>query len=465
LLVAVVWAMFNLDRLAAQSERLVATGVAAAENSRLLTEQLTAFERSARQHVLIGTEDTLELLRADLETVNMRFGGVRPLARTASVDAELESIREAVQLIGDTLADPQVGTEEAEAVIAQFAEIREQTSLITTTITDYVDNELLSLQESIRDAQRISAWQVAALVPGTLFLVLTFTLLVAKPIRQIDTAIQQLGESGFSRAIAVKGPRDLERLGRQLEWLRVRLLEIAQEKNKFLRQMSHELKTPLASIREGTELLLDGSVGELDNPQREVTNILRTSGIKLQRLIENLLSFSAWQAKSEVLSLRDFPIRALVIAVAQEQRLALHAGEIQLKVDVEDIVVNADRDKMRTVLDNLLSNAIKFTPSGGFVTIRGRETTEGFTIEFADTGPGIPAEEQPRIFEAFFQGRREQGGFVAGTGIGLSVVMECVQAHDGTVELVNSSEFPGAHFKISIPQHRGLAEQKMAANA
>ena len=72
------------------------------------------------------------------------------------------------------------------------------------------------------------------------------------------------GESGFSKPIKIEGPTDLQRLGRQLEWLRVRFLELAQEKNKFLRHMSHELKTPLANIREGTELLLDGSVGELD---------------------------------------------------------------------------------------------------------------------------------------------------------------------------------------------------------
>ena len=465
LLIAVVWAMFNLDRLAAQSERLVATGVAAAENSRLLAEQLNALERSARQHQVIRNDDSLALLQADLDTINLRFEGIRPLARTASVDAQLETISVEVRTIGETLANLIFSAEEADAAIARFPDVREQSSLMTTTITKYVDDELRALQESIRDAQRISAWQVAALVPGTLFLVLTFTLLVAKPIRQIDSAIHQLGQSGFSKPIEVKGPRDLERLGRQLEWLRVRLLELAQEKNKFLRQMSHELKTPLANIREGTELLLDGAVGELSNPQIEVTDILRMNGLKLQRLIENLLSFSAWQAKSEVLSLSDFPMRTLVISVAKEQRLALKAADIQLKLDIEDVIVNADREKMRTVLDNLLSNAIKFTPRGGFVTIRARQTTQGFTIEFADTGPGIPEEEQPRIFEAFFQGRREQGGFVAGTGIGLSVVLECVQAHDGTVELVSSDEFPGAHFIISIPQQRRLAEQKMAANA
>ena len=114
-----------------------------------------------------------------------------------------------------------------------------------------------------------------------MILVLIFTILVARPIRQIDRAIGQLGESGFSKPIEVEGPTDLRRLGRQLEWLRIRLLELAQEKNKFLRHMSHELKTPLANIREGTELLLDGSVGDLEGSQREVTGILRTNGLNL----------------------------------------------------------------------------------------------------------------------------------------------------------------------------------------
>ena len=245
----------------------------------------------------------------------------------------------------------------------------------------------------------------------------------------------------------------------------MRLLELAQEKNKFLRHMSHELKTPLANIREGTELLLDGTVGELDKPQREVTDILRVNGLKLQQLIENLLSFSAWQTKTEVLTLIDFPIRALVISVAKAQRLTLKAAHIQLKLEVEDIIVNADREKIRTVLDNLLSNAIKFTPRGGFITIRAYSTPSSFVLEFGDTGPGIPNEESPRIFEAFFQGRREQGGQVAGTGIGLSVVLECIQAHEGSVELVDSEEFSGAHFRVDIPQKQRVAQQKMAANA
>ena len=294
---------------------------------------------------------------------------------------------------------------------------------------------------------------------------LYFTLLVARPIRQIDRAISQLGKSGFSRPIEVKGPSDLERLGRQLEWLRMRLLELAQEKNRFLRHMSHELKTPLANIREGTDLLLDGTVGDLEQPQREVTDILRMNGLKLQQLIENLLSFSAWQTKNEILTLTDFPLRALVISVAKTQRLVLKSAHVQLRLDVDDIVVTADRDKIRTVLDNLLSNAVKFTPKEGVITVRAHKTDNSFVLEFADTGPGIPEDETPRIFEAFFQGKREQGGPVDGTGIGLSVVLECIQAHDGSVELVHSEEFSGAHFRIQVPQNQVNVQPRIAANA
>ena len=144
--------------------------------------------------------------------------------------------------------------------------------------------------------------------------------------------------------------------------------------------------------------------------------------------------------------------------------MALKAANIQLKLEVDDIIVNADQDKIRTVMDNLLSNAVKFTPRGGLITIKAHRLPESFVIEFGDTGPGIPDDESPRIFEAFFQGTREQGGTVGGTGIGLSVVLECIQAHNGAVELVDSDEFPGAHFRIHIPQKRDSGQQRLAAN-
>ena len=464
LLIAVIWALVNLDRVAEQSEQLVFTGVAAAENNRRLNEHLSSLERVARQYQVLKNPDSLQLMLQDLKTLQSLLRDMEPLVAEAGATSMAATIGTEAENIITTLSDTGLQDEELAAAISGFAPLRQRVTTLTDKLTAYVDTELSTLQESARNAQRTSAWQVAALVPGTLVLVITFTLLVARPIRQIDEAIGQLGESGFSKPIKIKGPTDLERLGRQLEWLRSRLLELAQEKNKFLRHMSHELKTPLAIIREGTELLLDGSVGDLEKPQREVAGILRMNGLKLQQLIENLLSFSAWQSKSEVLTLTDFALSSLVISVARAQRLALQAANIQLKLQVDDIIVKADQDKLRTVIDNLLSNAVKFTPRGGLITIRARRTPQSFVLEFGDTGPGIPEDESPRIFDAFFQGRREQGGQVGGTGIGLSVVLECIQAHNGSVELIDSDEFPGAHFRIHIPQKLDLAQQKMAAH-
>jgi two-component system sensor histidine kinase GlrK len=465
LLMAVIWALVNLDSVAAQSERLVATGVSTAENNRRLEEKLGSLQRVALQYQVLRNPDSVQIMQEDLETMRAQLDEMAPLVAEAGASDLANSIGRGAQEIVAALSDPGSDEEGIATAIAQFSPLEDRIEELTGILSAYIETELSKLQETARDAQKVSAWQVAALVPGTLVLVLIFTFLVARPISQIDKAIHQLGQSGFSKPIRIKGPTDLERLGRQLDWLRIRLLELAQEKNKFLRHMSHELKTPLANIREGTELLLDGSVGELDPSQREVADILRMNGLKLQQLIENLLSFSAWQTKSEVLTLSDFALRAQVISVAKVHRLALKAGDIQLKLEVDDIIVNADQDKFRTVLDNLFSNAIKFTPRGGLITIRAHRLPTSFVLEFGDTGPGIPAEESPRIFDAFFQGRREQGGQVGGTGIGLSVVLECIQAHGGSVELVDSDEFPGAHFRIHIPQKREAGQQKLAANA
>ena len=464
LLLAVIWVLVNLDQVAAQSERLVITGVSAAENNRRLEEQLGSLERVARQYEVLRNPESLQIMLDDLVSLQSQLRDMAPLVAEADATALADSIGRGARTIVTSLSNPDITDEELTATISRFAPMRQRVEELTNILSAYVNTELAVLLETARDAQRVSAWQVAALVPGTIILVLIFTFLVARPISQIDSAIHQLGESGFSKPIRIKGPTDLERLGRQLDWLRLRLLDLAQEKNKFLRHMSHELKTPLANIREGTELLLDGSVGELEDQQREVADILRMNGLKLQQLIENLLSFSAWQTKSEVLNLSDFALRAQVISVAKAQRLALKATNIQLKLEVDDIIVNADQDKIRTVLDNLLSNAVKFTPKGGQITIRASRTPTSFILELGDTGPGVPEEESPRIFEAFFQGRREQGGQVGGTGIGLSVVLECIQAHDGSVELVDSDEFPGAHFRIHIPQKRDVPQQKLAAN-
>jgi two-component system sensor histidine kinase GlrK len=262
----------------------------------------------------------------------------------------------------------------------------------------------------------------------------------------------------------VDGPRDIERLARQLEWLRGRLLDFAAERNRFLRHMSHELKTPLANIREGTELLMDGAVGELDANQREVTGILRENGLKLQRLIENLLSFSAWQTSSVGLETTEFRLRPLVKQVLENQQLTLLSQRVRLEMKIEDVSLNADRGKVRLILDNLLSNAIKYSPRGGAIFMSAATDAGQLTLDVADSGPGIPHDERAHIFEAFYTGKAPRGTNVKGTGIGLSVVLEFVAAHGGTVQIMDG-QFSGAHFRITMPLHSSSTQGTSPAPA
>jgi two-component system sensor histidine kinase GlrK len=228
--------------------------------------------------------------------------------------------------------------------------------------------------------------------------------------------------------------------------------------------MSHELKTPLANIREGTELLMDGAVGHLDNNQREVIAILRDNGIKLQRLIENLLSYSAWQKESVGLDVSDFRLRLLVKQVLESQQLTVISQRVRLDVKIDDLNLRADRGKMRLIIENLLSNAIKYSPKGGTIYLHAAAKEGQLRIDVADSGPGIPKADRARIFDAFYTGKAPTGGFVKGTGIGLSVVLEFVNAHGGTVEIVDGV-YPGAHFRLNMPVVSGSARASERAHA
>ncbi|MGH8269642.1 MAG: sensor histidine kinase, partial [Steroidobacteraceae bacterium] len=342
------------------------------------------------------------------------------------------------------------GAAQTAGLSKQFSTMSSLVDTVAQESNQQIDAEVASLQRQTDRARARLFWEAAGLLPVTLIEIITLTLVVGRPLRQIDRAIDEIGHGKISHPIEVKGPHDLERLGAQLEWLRLRLVEVAQERNRFLRHMSHELKTPLANIREGTELLMDGAVGELDPAQREVTAILRENGIKLQRMIENLLSFSAWQTSSVGLDTSEFRLRPVVKQVLENQQLTLLSQRVRLDVQVEDVTLVADRSKIRLILENLVSNAVKYSPKGGTIHIKATTATSSLIMDVADNGPGIPKEDRDHVFEAFYTGRAAKSTAVKGTGIGLSVVLEFVAAHGGTVQIVDG-EYPGAHFRIRMP--------------
>jgi two-component system sensor histidine kinase GlrK len=450
LLWAVIDAAIQIRTLSKASEELVREGVQTAQLSQSMAADIYSLKRTTQLYQVLGNVKMLDTIR----TTDQRLANSRTQLAHLLDDAQsregLEEFAITHDEISKAVTTTPAGSPAFTTILTSFDRLSDLANTIANSGNRQIAARLEALRQQTANTQRRMFWQSALLAPLTLIAILALTLMIGRPLRNIDRAISELGQGTFSRPIEVSGPRDLERLGAQLEWLRLRLLDLAQERNRFLRHMSHELKTPLANIREGAELLMDGAVGPLDNAQREVVAILRDNGIKLHRLIENLLSFSAWQKESVGLDLSEFRIRPLVKQVLESQQLTVVSQRVRLEVKVDDLVLRADRGKVRLIIENLLSNAIKYSPKGGTVYLHAAKQDTQLVIDVADTGSGIPQEERARVFEAFYTGRPPAGVQVKGTGIGLSVVLEFVNAHGGTIEIVDGT-YPGAHFRIRMP--------------
>jgi two-component system, NtrC family, sensor histidine kinase GlrK len=451
LLVAVLTAVLQIRDLADTGQKLVVQGVTGARASQALFGQIASLERTARLYEVLNDPKLIEGYRKQDAALTATREELHRLStgETRQTLEELGQLQQSIRTgVIDTPRDS--GATAASDISARFTQLSALVERVAQQSNAQVDTEVAALEQRTLEARKQLLWQAALLVPLAVVAVFVLTVGVGRPLRQIDRVISELGQGAFTNPIAVSGPHDLERLGRQLEWLRQRLLELAHERNRFLRHMSHELKTPLANIREGTELLMDGAVGELDSNQREVAAILRENAIKLQRMIENLLSFSAWQTSSVGLETTEFRLRPLVKQVLENQQLTLLSQRVRLDVRVDDVTLVADRGKIRLILENLVSNAVKYSPKGGTIHLQARARGAQLVLDVADSGPGIPREDRAHVFEAFYTGRAARSTPVKGTGIGLSVVLEFVAAHGGTVQIVDG-EYPGAHFRITMP--------------
>jgi two-component system sensor histidine kinase GlrK len=465
LLVAILTAVLQIRDLADTGQKIVIQGVTGARASQALFGQLATLERTAQVFEVLNDPKLRDQYRTQDEGLSTTREQLR---RLATGDEARRTLLEFGQLQGSirsTVMSAPVSSDAAaaSALSGRFGQLSALAEQVAQQSNAHVDAEVAALEERTIEARKRLLWQAALLLPLAVIAVFVLTVGVGRPLRQLDRAISELGQGTFTNPIAVAGPHDLERLGGQLEWLRQRLLELAHERNRFLRHMSHELKTPLANIREGTELLMDGAVGELDSNQREVAAILRENGIKLQRMIENLLSFSAWQTSSVGLEATEFRLRPLVKQVLENQQLTLLSQRVRLDVRVDDVTLVADRGKIRLILENLVSNAVKYSPKGGTIHLQARAAGPQLVLDVADSGPGIPVEDRGHVFEAFYTGRAAKSTAVKGTGIGLSVVLEFVAAHGGTIQIVDG-QFPGAHFRIAMPM-RAIVEGPVSSDA
>lgn len=229
---------------------------------------------------------------------------------------------------------------------------------------------------------------------------------------------------------------------------RLRLLD--QMKTNLVATASHELKTPLTSIRLAVHLLLEETVGSLTPKQTELLLDARENSERLVSTVNDLLDLARLEEGSRQLDRQSISVATLLWGVADPVRVRATDKGIGLEVDVSPGLpeINVDVERIGHAISNLLDNAVTYTDAGGTIKLSAKRDAEFVVISVEDTGCGIPAESLPRIFEKFFRVPGQSRG--SGTGLGLAIVREIVTAHGGTVETESQPSF-GTTFRLRLP--------------
>jgi two-component system, NtrC family, sensor histidine kinase GlrK len=455
LIVAFYNAAVYVEQLAGQSQTAVSQAAQASRGSRLLVEQTTALERVVRQYLILDDEELLNdynRLRANFKA-NTSELSLQPLDEVQL--RELNNTIDMEQELYDKLIQKPARYDKT-ALIGGYMVLSDLSRNVLDTSNALIDREVESMRRTGERAQRILWLQLAATIPLGALLAVGVTLLIARPIRQLDQAIRRLGAGDFEGEIQVGGPADLKYLGSRLDWMRQRLIEVEQQKRLFLRHVSHELKTPLTALREGSELLVEGTAGQLSPAQREIVEILRQKSSQLQRLIEDLLNYHRVQESVGRLDLQAVRFDRVVEQVLEDHRLAVQARGIRPDLHLDPVDIQADEEKLRAVVANLVSNAIKYSPDEGMISLALRQQGGDVVFDVGDAGPGIPPEDRYRVFDWFYQGQDVHRGRLRGSGLGLAIAREFVLAHGGSIEVLEDAG-PGAHFRVTLASGRSAA--------
>jgi two-component system sensor histidine kinase GlrK len=352
-----------------------------------------------------------------------------------------------------------------------------------------LDSKMIYSQQVSRGGTRIALFfTIIAVACGAGFgIIITRSLYI--PLRRLKEGTQDISRGNFSKKIAIESQDEIGELSASFNQMCDRLRELDQLKSDFISNITHDLKTPLASITEANQLLLEGVGGAVSSQQTHLLRIIKEDAARLIRLIESIIDLSKMESGLQQYDFVLSDVAPVLAEAVEAMQLLAESKQITLAFtaapDLPKLLL--DRDKMVQALINLVSNAIKFTPAGGSVRVETRivnseqllvkseqlivnsKNTTDYSlathrnfmeISVMDTGPGIAAQDLPRIFDKFFQG--QAGVQKKGSGRGLAIVQHIIQAHGGSIR-AESQQPTGTAFYIRLPVHtRGSATRTLA---
>lgn len=451
LVAGLLFNMVAIQRLANQSQRAVYEAARIVHATRELSETATALERAAQQGIVLQ-DDALWDSYLALHSRFVEAGAkVAALSPSVSIRNDLDALMKTELEINDSLSAVGAKSMQAQEIARRYAEVTFGARDLLARSSAIIDQEAESLRSSAEKTEATVKQLLFMLLPVAVFVVVGFTYLLARPIAQIEQGIRDLGERRLGKRIEVYGPDDLEQLGRQLDWLRLRLVELEEQKSRFLRNVSHDLKTPLTALREGSDLLAEQIAGPLTERQQVIVRILRQHSLDLQRLIEKLLQHGEQEFQQASIKLQPLNPAEIMHQIADKQVLPMAARGIRLNLQVEEFPMRTDAERLRIILDNLISNAVKYSPDGGVVGVSIKRNGSSAAFEVTDEGPGVATEDRDHIFDPFYRGRAASGGLVKSSGIGLSITQEHVLALGGKIDVGSGHGQFTVHLPLNTP--------------
>lgn len=274
---------------------------------------------------------------------------------------------------------------------------------------------------------------------------------VTTPLRRLHQAARRVAHGNLSQRVAVHSQDEVGRLAQTFNEMASRLEHSEQLRRRMIQDIAHELRTPLTVIQGDLQAMVDG----VYQPTRATIASIHEESLLLARLIHDLRELSLAEAGELRLERQGTDLVALIEQGTKTIRpqLAERGVELALELPQEHVEVHVDPDRIAQVLANLLSNAGRHTPEGGRITVGLERRDGGILIRVADTGPGIPSEDLPFVFERFWKGDRSRTRANGGTGLGLAIAKHLVEAHGGRI-WVEDAKPQGAIFTWSLPVNR-----------
>ncbi|WP_432698126.1 ATP-binding protein [Marinobacterium sp. YM272] len=443
---------YALEKMAFEGRRSVTISAEITLASRQLGEAEITLKRAAGQYLVLGDP----ALKERLERAHARF--VQVLNRLESLPLDIAQAHQIAALARtESALYRRLSEASADAGFDTYSEDFEHLSLATQSLnegtTGYIREQLVTgMNQTAERIQGGMIYLAGAMVLLSLLLAGVFAWLLGRPVKQLSSAIRQLGQNDLGSEISIHGPRDLERLGDQLNWLRQRLQALEEKKLNFFREVSHELKTPLTNMLEAVSLLRDQVTGPLTEEQSDIVEIMHGSASDLRLRIEDLLRYNEATSEPE-LKPEWFELGPLISEVKKRFDLTLRNHSLNWSEQLDPIRLHADRGRLSVVLENLTSNAIRFSPEQGTVQIDARAEDQQISIRISDQGPGIPASQREMLFQPFFKGTRQPQGTLKGSGLGLAIASAHIQLMGGSLAVVPTSG-PGACFEIRLPRNK-----------